>query len=169
MTGGRSLLRSFNDGVTPIPGKNRCCVRAAAVCSSQCLYASHLLAPVTAHSVAMAFTSIPLPLFYYCTYSVVLPILSVRHAAVLYLNEGTYRPNLSHFLGGHYPSVSPNAVTKFQDNHLAAAINTSEWENLAIFDRNRRFFLGNGTPQARGYYQSVIGSHRYLIDRCRFQ
>jgi len=69
----------------------------------------------------------------------------------------------------------------------AEALNTRRWANFALFGRNRRLSRKwyetwvwvsslltahqhrKAMRLAHGYYGSLIGSHRYPIDPCRFQ
>jgi len=69
--------------------------------------------------------------------------------------------------------LTPSADTQFQGEPLKpGALNARRWENFAIFELNsrlsrKRYEIADGF---RGHSRSsLIGSHRWRIDPCRFR
>jgi len=98
---------------------------------------------------------------------IVLPILPVCPMPVLCLNICTYRHTF--WYSGRSIILVLSALQSLQNSdvsHSARALNTRGWENLAIFDRNRRLSRKRSdiSPYGLAHYWTLVP--RYPNDPC---
>jgi len=98
--------------------------------------------------------------------------LSVCHVGVLVYFIYTAEDIANFFLDPVAPSLcflTPSPVPNSKGAPSMGAHNTSGGGKILRFSTEITVYLGNGTREARVYYGTFIGSHRWRIDTCRFR